>query len=806
MISTPTSVLRVPSDSLLLRSTSPAAERARHTPVAGQSETLQEPIRLGNALPSQTSEQALVCDEGGLLDSTLTTNITVITTTITAATARIEQWMHGVGGRDEGQITISTEELEQLSSDLSATSSQMVELRQHHAELSRNFNDVNRELQVTLSRSDEKDRTIASLTAEVTQWKNMDVAKAQQITAARLDNEILRRNLSAASSRTAELQQQYDAQSSELGFLRNELQTEASLIEKGDRTIATFAAEVAQWRESDFTKAGQIVTLERDLSTLSSLKADLQKRYDAQTRELGSVRNELRANRYLVVEREHTIASLSDEVAQAKREDSVKTGQIVTARRNVEQLRRELSSASSRMGDLQKRYEAQSQELNSVRDELYQIEILSTDRTDQVPGKTSKNAVAQHIALALEKKNKQMKELSRDLATSTSQNNELQKLYEVLSKEVSAVRDELKVKTSQHERTVTSLTAQVDEWKRADAAKAARIATTLEQVEKLQRDLSTSTSQLTELQSHYEAQSREIIALRDELVTRTPSNEGKEHINASLVSQVEEWKRTYASKADELATMREGLEELRRRLSSSTSQIAESQQRYAAQSAELATTQKDLERLRRESRDLISVRDELRIFQAQTTEIQKRYEEQLRDLKSTIAECQPQLFVVQRFFTIADKHANTIIIQMLHQVNEDVQLITQNMAECMVEDFQPRATKPTEEQISAAQRVSESIGQTLASCLEKKERSDMASYLRIAFQAYLIYHLCWIISSWTVEKGRNDLINEIYERLQKSGKRLRFECHQLFNTREQRRKRYQGVGGPSRAPTFCPRT
>ena len=315
----------------------------------------------------------------------------------------------------------------------------------------------------------------------------------------------------------------------------------------------------------------------------------------------------------------------------------------------------------------------------------------------------------------------------------------------------------------------------------------------------------------------HDGKPRELTTARDNS-DEPPS--GALPIIASLTAEVEQLRRDFAAstsriaelqqrdeaRSTELAAAHRDLEQLRHDLSMSSSHIVESEQRYAAQATALEDAHKDLERLRRESRDLNTVRDELRIFQAQTTEIQKRYEEQLRDLKSTIAECQPQLFVVQRFFTIADKHANTIIIQMLHQVNEDVQLITQNMAECMVEDFQPRATNPTEEQISAAQRVSESIGQTLASCLGKKERSDMASYLRIAFQAYLIYHLCWIISSWTVEKGRNDLINEIYERLQKSGKRLRFECHQLFNTREQRRKRYQGVGGPSRAPTFCPRT
>ena len=1248
--------------------------------------------------------------------TTITTTITTITTTLTTLTTRIEHWKRAVA-MNKGQVTISNKELEQLSLDLSTTSSQITELQQRYAQLSRDFGSVHYELQVTSSSRDEKDRTITSLTAEVAQWKTAEAA-------ARRDNESLRRDLSATSSRTAELQQRCDAQSSELASTRNELQT---FIEERDRTVASFTAEVARWKQSDATKAEQIASsrrdyekLQRDLSASSSKSAALQTHYDAQSQELGSVRNELQVNnslleekertittltaavnqwkrtdtakaeqiaaehrdkeklqldltsfssqtadlqkRYdaqskdivsirnelqakvsLLEEKERTVSSLIAEVAQAKREDSMKAEQLTTARRDVERLRLELSSASTQSAALQKRYEAQSKELNSVRDELHQIEILYPDGTDQAPVEPSEHAVSQHIARALEKKNRQMEELRRDLAASTNRNAELQKSYEKLSREVSTVRDEFKVKTSQHEGAITSFTAQVEQWKRADTTKAERIATTLKQIEKLQQDLATSTSQLTELQGRYETQSREFITVRNELQSKTSSNEdkdltiasltaevdqrkradankteqiaitlkqveklqrdlsasaskltelqssyetqsreltsvrnelqtktslheGKDHTISSLtveldqwkradtkkaeqiattlkqveklqrdlsastsqlgelqghyeaqshelqsrtssnedkdravaaltvqvekwkrtdalkeerivtirkeaedlqrkvtnsssqiaelqqrydmqskqlislqdqfqdkvsgsdravsslISQVEEWKHLDATKAKELTTARTDIEELRRNLATSSSQIIELQKRYetrsteftsqtedwkrsdATKTEELTTARKDLEQLRRDlstsssqiieyqqrcaaqsaqsaeltsqieqwkrsdaakaeglatareklgqlqhdlttsssritefqqryeaqSTELTSLREQLQttsslggeedrivatlnvqidqwkransakaeelarahtdleqlqrklsassshidelqkyhaeqldalrksslvseesrkvyekittevkdyaavikltttidqwlradskraedlalelerrnkeneelrhhlvtlkeiyirapelkqIFQSETIEIQRHYEEQSKELESALAERQSQLDGVQRFVTTADKYADEMITQILHKLNAEVQQSTTFMAEYMLEDFRPRAAKLTKEQISAVQRVSESIGQILAGCLGRKERDDVALYLPIALQAYITYHLHWLISSWTVERGYNDLINKTYEQLQKSGKKSSFEYDRLL--------------------------
>ena len=114
---------------------------------------------------------------------------------------------------------------------------------------------------------------------------------------------------------------------------------------------------------------------------------------------------------------------------------------------------------------------------------------------------------------------------------------------------------------------------------------------------------------------------------------------------------------------------------------------------------------------------------------------------------------------------------------MLQKLNAEVQQNTEFMAERMLKDFRPRATKLTKEQSSAVERVSESIGNTLLGCLGSEERNDVALYLPIAFQAYLTYYLHSVISSWTIKKDRDQFINEIYERLQNSGKKLNLERH-----------------------------
>jgi hypothetical protein len=79
----------------------------------------------------------------------------------------------------------------------------------------------------------------------------------------------------------------------ELGSVRSSLQTNKSLFEEKDPTITTLTAEVDQWKLADAPKAKQFAAehhdkekFQRDLAAFSSQTADLQKRYDAQSKDI----------------------------------------------------------------------------------------------------------------------------------------------------------------------------------------------------------------------------------------------------------------------------------------------------------------------------------------------------------------------------------------------------------------------------------------------------------------------------------------------------------------------------------------
>ena len=152
--------------------------------------------------------------------------------------------------------------------------------------------------------------------------------------------------------------------------------------------------------------------------------------------------------------------------------------------------------------------------------------------------------------------------------------------------------------------------------------------------------------------------------------------------------------------------------------------------------------------------------------------MKQRHDEQSRALKN-------QLESVQRFVTTADVYADTMIIQMLQKLNAEVQQNTTYIAECILGNLQSPPMISAEGANLATERVSERIGETLVDRLRCEDLDELDLYLPIAFQAYLACHLCGIISSWTIEKGHSDLINEIYQRLQDDGRHPSFKCDRL---------------------------
>ena len=150
----------------------------------------------------------------------------------------------------------------------------------------------------------------------------------------------------------------------------------------------------------------------------------------------------------------------------------------------------------------------------------------------------------------------------------------------------------------------------------------------------------------------------------------------------------------------------------------------------------------------------------------QNAELQGRYETLYRELEGA-----------RLFLNTADTFADTEVIQTLTKLNTELQHTSTLMAERVVDVFTLGAATSDPEQQTMAERASESVGATLVQFLRtaRHDDSELPLYLQIAFQAYLVHYICWIVSSWTLDKGCSTFINEIYQRLREAGETPVFE-------------------------------
>ena len=520
--------------------------------------------------------------------------------------------------------------------------------------------------------------------------------------------------------------------------------------------LLTVLEQVEQLEGKTSASTAQLTELQKELSTSTSQSAELRSLHEAQSREL-HVSTSSGETKDLI------IASLTADVERLKSEVTQKDKHLSTALEQAEKIQQELSISASRLADLQSLHDKQLLELTTAHHEFQREVAQKAERLEQ---------------------------LQHDISTSSAQLADLQNHYDEQSRELTAARNELHKSTSSIEtkdHTIASITAKLEESRGAGDKKDEQVAMTLEQVEKLKQELSTSTSQLTELQSLYEERSREVTAVRDELETFriSDSKKTKEFATASKdlerlrrdldtsTSQIKTLEHLDATKIEELTTARNDLEKLRRDLSSASSQITEFQQRCAVHSSQLEQWK---------GSDAAKATELTAVLNAKIEKLQREGTDKTHELArahSNLEQLQHRLNGVQRFVTTADTHADTVIVQMLRKLNAEVQQNTSFIAECILDDFQPPLKTLTKEQTPTTKRVSESIGETLADCLRREDPDELALYLPIAFQAYLAYHLCGIISSWTIEKGHSDLINAIYQRLQEEGMHPSFECNRL---------------------------
>ena len=151
---------------------------------------------------------------------------------------------------------------------------------------------------------------------------------------------------------------------------------------------------------------------------------------------------------------------------------------------------------------------------------------------------------------------------------------------------------------------------------------------------------------------------------------------------------------------------------------------------------------------------------------SQNAELQRRYETLYRELEGA-----------RLFLNTADTFADTEVVQTLAKLNTELQRTSTLMAEQVVDVFTLDAATSNSEQQTMAERASESIGATLVQFLRTAmhDGSELPLYLQIAFQAYMVHHIYRIVSLWTLDKGCNTFINEIYRRLREVGKTPGFE-------------------------------
>ena len=124
--------------------------------------------------------------------------------------------------------------------------------------------------------------------------------------------------------------------SAELGLARQELVAKTRLIR--DRTIASFTTQVAQLKQSVVEKTKQITTLRQDCAILqkdSFQVVELQKCYDAQSKELDCVRKKLQDSKTLVGEQGRTIVSLQTQIASLRKDCSVQVEEAVSPRNYI---------------------------------------------------------------------------------------------------------------------------------------------------------------------------------------------------------------------------------------------------------------------------------------------------------------------------------------------------------------------------------------------------------------------------------------------------------------------------------------
>ena len=218
---------------------------------------------------------------------------------------------------------------------------------------------------------------------------------------------------STSTSQLSDPRGRHDNQSLEFSAVYEELKPENLSVESKDLTITTLNIELEKSKGESADNAKQLGSalehvekLRNDISTFTLQLANLERRYDEQSRELTDVRGELHKSTLSSENKDLTIASLTEELGEWRGAGASKDMRVAVTPEQVEKLEEELFTfaSTSKLTGPQTRYDKQFSELNAVRDELQTSSPFTEFKDDDVASLTAR--IAQLAAEAAEKEEK----------------------------------------------------------------------------------------------------------------------------------------------------------------------------------------------------------------------------------------------------------------------------------------------------------------------------------------------------------------------------------------------------------------
>ena len=691
-------------------------------------------------------------------------------------------------------------QLVELRETLVVVTARSHELEKSQEVLSGKVTSLSDELKVKTS---QYQGTTDALTVQLNQFKAMSTEKTTELASVITRVQEFQLQVTTLTAQFTELKGRYESQSQEFSSVTKQLQTVTSSEKQKDHEISSLIAERDREKSANVTKAEQITKLQQDLSVTTSELTKLKATWQSQSEELVSVQNKLKVTISSSEKNEREVVALTAAIVELKRANTSSEERITSSRKQVEQLQRELTSTRSRATKLQHDNEIY----------LKELEYLRKNHTGK-PGDGGSASLASLTA--------QVKEWKELCSTKSEE-------LVIAHKELDEIKHELENLTSQYTHSREELTAQLKRLQEIDVTKTAELTAARTEIDRLHHELNVSSSRITQIQQELTSK----IEYWQQLDS-TKEAEYKVKVT-DLTSQVEHWKHEYDATEEEYDAARKKLQQVQNDLQASSTRVNQLQQQSDTQSTQLTffreqfsgvwnTTveteeewrmiqtkimsevkdyaaviqltngvdewmstrakalAEELEKRNRENEELrqklvilrqiyVSAPRIKQIFQSETVEIKKRYEEETIALKTALVESQSQLRGVQRAVATADTYADEALIQILKKLNAEIQQNSTLIADGMAKDY--KSAKVTKAQITAA---SQFVGDNLANCLATMKSGDVGLYLPIAFQAYFSHYLFHIMSSWTIEKGHNEFIERIYEQLQKSGRSSSFEC------------------------------